>query len=103
VARAIDANRSMVWGWRKALRGACDGKAAPAITFAPVSMIPDACPQEPSRQAPPGFDDAIGVAFCAELVRFAVRRRGRSRGRVWDVPLAICKESSWYGHIPRFS
>jgi hypothetical protein len=92
-----------VWGSRNALRGAFDGKAAPAIIFAPVAMIPDARPQEPSRQAPPAFDDAIGVAFGAEIVRLPLRRRGRSHGRVWDVPLAICKESSWYGHIPRVS
>ena len=58
VARAIGANPSMVWGWRKALRGEIEGAAVAAMTFAPVVMM-----EEPPRPAPPACDDVICVEF----------------------------------------
>ncbi|MFZ4072308.1 MAG: IS66-like element accessory protein TnpA [Caulobacterales bacterium] len=58
VARAIGANPSMVWAWRKALRGEIQGSAAAAMTFAPVVMM-----EEPPRPAPLACDDAIRVEF----------------------------------------
>jgi len=62
VARTIGANPSMVWGWRKALRGEVEGSAAAAMTFAPVVMM-----EEPPRAAPPACDDAIRVEFGAGI------------------------------------
>jgi transposase len=58
VARAIGANPSMVWGWRKALRAELEGAPQSAVTFAPVAMI-----EEPPRQGPPVCDGAIRVEF----------------------------------------
>ena len=58
VARAIGANPSMVWGWRKALRTELEGATQSAVTFAPVAMI-----EEPPRQGPPACDGAIRIEF----------------------------------------
>ncbi len=62
VARTIGANPSMVWGWRKALRGEIECNAAAAMTFAPVVMM-----EEPPRQPPSACDDAIRVEFGAGM------------------------------------
>ncbi len=63
VARAIDANPSMVWSWRKALRGAIEPAGLPATTFAPVTVIPAGLSQEPPHLTPSTSHDAICVEF----------------------------------------
>jgi transposase len=62
VARAIGANPSMLWGWRKALRGEIEGATPPAMTFAPVAMI-----EEPPSQPPTGCDGVIRLEFGAAI------------------------------------
>lgn len=67
VARAIGANPSMVWAWRKALRGESEPVALPATTFAPVAVIPESPSQEPPRLTPSANHDAICVEFGAAI------------------------------------
>ena len=63
VARAIGANPSMVWAWRKALRGAIEPAGLPATTFAPDTVIPEGPSQEPPRLTPSASHHAINLEF----------------------------------------
>lgn len=62
VARAIGANPSMVWGWRKALRDEIESAAPPPMTFAPVAVIED-----PPSQPPASCDGVIRLEFGAAI------------------------------------